>query len=125
MNEHDAGADVREALREQIRAICSRYPTTYWQEVDGARAYPEAFVEELTAGGYLACLVPEEYGGPGLGIAEAALILEEINRSGGNAAACHAQMYTMGTLLRHGSHEQKKRWLPGIAAGTLLAVTTL
>lgn len=106
-------------LREQIRSICARYPSSYWQELDGERAYPEAFVRELTEGGYLACLVPEEYGGPGLGMAEAATILEEINRSGGNAAACHAQMYTMGTLLRHGSPEQKERWLPGIASGEL------
>lgn len=106
-------------LREQVRAICARYPSSYWQELDGERAYPEAFVRELTEGGYLACLVPEEYGGPGLGMAEAATILEEINRSGGNAAACHAQMYTMGTLLRHGSPEQKERWLPGIASGEL------
>ena len=106
-------------LREQVRAICARYPSAYWQELDRKRAYPEAFVEELTEGGYLACLIPEEHGGPGLGMAEAAAILEEINRSGGNAAACHAQMYTMGTLLRHGSAEQKARWLPGIASGDL------
>lgn len=106
-------------LRDQVRAVCARYPSEYWQKLDRERAYPEAFVEELTRGGYLACLVPEEYGGPGLGMAEAAAILEEINRSGGNAAACHAQMYTMGTVLRHGSDEQKRRWLPGIASGEL------
>ena len=106
-------------LREQVRAVCARYPSDYWQELDARRAYPDRFVEELTEGGYLACLVPEDYGGPGLGMAEAALILEEINRSGGNAAACHAQMYTMGTVLRHGSVEQKERWLPGIASGRL------
>jgi len=110
---------VGDELREQVRAICSRYPSEYWQELDEERAYPERFVDELIRGGYLACLVPEEYGGPGLGIGEAAVILEEINRSGGNAAACHAQMYTMGTLLRHGSEEQKRRWLPAIAAGAL------
>jgi acyl-CoA dehydrogenase len=108
---------VRDELREEVRRICARYPSSYWQELDRARAYPEAFVDDLTEGGYLACLVPEAYGGPGLGMAEAAAILEEINRSGGNAAACHAQMYTMGTLLRHGSAEQKERWLPGIASG--------
>jgi len=119
VSEQGGDTDVRAALRAEIRNICTRYPSHYWQEMDRTRAYPEAFVEELTAGGYLACLVPEEYGGPGLGMAEAAVILEEINRSGGNAAACHAQMYTMGTLLRHGSPEQKQRWLPGIAAGTL------
>ncbi|MBT8487215.1 MAG: acyl-CoA/acyl-ACP dehydrogenase [Gemmatimonadetes bacterium] len=110
---------VHEELREHIQSICKRYPSEYWQTLDRDRAYPEAFVDELTKAGYLACLVPEEYGGPGLGMAEAALILEEINRSGGNAAACHAQMYTMGTLLRHGSPEQKARWLPGIASGDL------
>jgi acyl-CoA dehydrogenase len=110
---------VHEELRDQIRSLCARYPSEYWQRLDRERAYPEAFVDELTAAGYTACLVPEEYGGPGLGMAEAALILEEINRSGGNAAACHAQMYTMGTLLRHGSTEQKRRWLPEIAAGEL------
>lgn len=110
---------MHDELREQVRAICAKYPSKYWQKLDRDRAYPEAFVDELTDGGYLACLVPEEYGGPGLAMAEAALILEEINRSGGNAAACHAQMYTMGTLLRHGSPEQKQRWLPGIAAGDL------
>ena len=110
---------LHEELRDQIRSLCARYPSEYWGRLDRERAYPEAFVDELTAGGYTACLVPEEYGGPGLGMAEAALILEEINRSGGNAAACHAQMYTMGTLLRHGSPEQKRRWLPAIASGEL------
>ena len=112
-------SELSDALREQIRGICARYPSDYWQALDRERSYPEAFVRELTEGGYLACLVPEEHGGPGLGMAEAAIILEEINRSGANAAACHAQMYTMGTLLRHGSPEQKERWLPGIAAGDL------
>lgn len=114
-----AEAGLRDELRDQIRKVCARYPNEYWQGLDRDRAYPDAFVEELTAAGYLACLVPEEYGGPGLGMGEAAVILEEINRSGANVAACHAQMYTMGTLLRHGSAEQKERWLPGIAAGDL------
>ena len=104
-------------LRRAIRKLCERYPDDYWQSLDRERAYPEEFVEELTEAGYLACMIPEEHGGPGLGIREGAVILEEINRSGGNAAACHAQMYTMGTLLRHGSGGQKRRWLPGIAAG--------
>jgi len=113
------GLTLLDELRDQIRRVCAHYPCEYWSDLDREKAYPEAFVDELTAGGYLACLVPEAYGGPGLGMAEAALILEEINRSGGNAAACHAQMYTMGTLLRHGSDEQKQRWLPGIAAGDL------
>ncbi len=104
-------------LRRAIRKLCERYPDDYWQSLDRERAYPEEFVEELTEAGYLACMIPEEHGGPGLGIREGAVILEEINRSGGNAAACHAQMYTMGTLLRHGSGGQKRRWLPGIASG--------
>ena len=106
-------------LREGVRALCARYPSEYWQKLDRERAYPERFVSDLTEAGYLACLIPEAYGGPGLGMREAAAILEEVNRSGANGAACHAQMYTMGTLLRHGSDEQKRRWLPGIAAGTL------
>jgi alkylation response protein AidB-like acyl-CoA dehydrogenase len=110
---------VHDDLRAEVSRICGRYPSEYWQGLDRARAYPEAFVADLTEGGYLACLVPEEFGGPGLGMAEAATILEVINRSGGNAAACHAQMYTMGTLLRHGSREQKERWLPPIARGEL------
>ncbi len=106
-------------LRDAVRELCSRYPNDYWQRVDRTRSYPDAFVAELTEAGYLACLIPEEYGGSGLGIREACIILEEINRSGGNAAACHAQMYTMGTLLRYGSDDQKARYLPGIADGTL------
>ena len=112
-------ADLDAELREQIRKLCSRYSAEYWQKLDRARSYPEQFVQELTDAGYLACLIPKQYGGPGLGIREAAVILEEIHRSGGNAAACHAQMYTMGTLLRHGSPEQKERWLPDIASGDL------
>ena len=108
-----------DALREAVRALCARYPETYWQQLDAQRAYPEAFVLELTRAGYLAALIPAEYGGAGLELAEACGILEEIHRSGGNAAACHAQMYTMGTLLRHGSEEQKQRWLPRIATGEL------
>lgn len=113
------GAEVDVELREQVRKLCSRYPSEYWQKLDRARSYPEEFVQELTEAGYLACLIPEQYGGPGLGIREAAVILEEIHHSGGNAAACHAQMYMMGTLLRHGSPEQKARWLPDIASGAL------
>ena len=113
------GAEVDVELREQVRKRCSRYPSEYWQKLDRARSYPEEFVQELTEAGYLACLIPEQYGGPGLEIREAAVILEEIHHSGGNAAACHAQMYMMGTLLRHGSPEQKARWLPDIASGAL------
>lgn len=112
-------AEALDQLRDEIRRLCARYPSKYWQGLDRSRTYPEEFVRELTEGGYLACLIPEEYGGAGLGMREAALIVEEIHRSGGNAAACHAQMYTMGTLLRHGSAEQKARWLPEIASGAL------
>jgi alkylation response protein AidB-like acyl-CoA dehydrogenase len=110
---------IDQELREAVRGLCSKYPESYWQGLDRDRTYPEAFVRELTEAGYLACLIPEEYGGAGLGIREACAVMEEINRSGANSAACHAQMYTMGTVLRHGSDEQKRRWLPGIAAGEL------
>jgi acyl-CoA dehydrogenase len=109
----------QEAVRQAVRETCARFPDEYWRDVDARRAYPAEFVSELTAGGWLAVLIPEEYGGAGLGLVEAALVLEEINRSGGNAAACHAQMYTMGTLLRHGSTEQKRTYLPEIAEGRL------
>lgn len=108
-----------EALRASVRALCARFDDAYWRELDARREYPEAFVQALTEAGYLAALIPEEYGGAGLGITEASVILEEINRAGGNAGACHAQMYTMGTILRHGSPEQKARYLPEIAAGRL------
>jgi alkylation response protein AidB-like acyl-CoA dehydrogenase len=111
--------DVEVELRAQVRKLCERYDQEYWRALDRKRQYPEAFVRELTEAGYLSSLIPEAYGGAGLGMREAAAILEEINRSGANGAACHAQMYTMGTLLRHGSDAQKERWLPGIASGTL------
>ena len=106
-------------IREEIRRVCREFPDAYWREVDRKREYPESFVRKLTELGWLAAPIPEEYGGTGLGITEASIILEEINRSGGNATVCHAQMYTMGTLLKHGSEEQKKRYLPKIAAGEL------
>lgn len=106
-------------IREAVRALCARFPGEYWRERDRERSYPESFVAALTEAGYLACLIPEEYGGSGLPLAAGAAILEEIQRSGGNAAACHAQMYTMGTLLRHGSEAQKRKWLPQIASGEL------
>ena len=106
-------------LRTAVRALCADYGNDYWQAADETRAYPHEFVDALTEAGYLACLVPEEYGGMGLGVREACVILEEINRSGANSGACHAQMYTMGTLLRHGSEEQKARYLPGIGSGEL------
>ncbi len=112
-------AQFHEELRQSVRAVCSKYPDSYWRELDAKLAYPEEFVNEITQNGFLAALIPEEYGGSGLGITEASIILEEINRSGGNAGACHAQMYTMGTLLRHGSPEQKAKYLPKIADGSL------
>ena len=110
---------TREQLATAVRALCADFGHDYWQRADESRAYPLEFVDALTDAGYLACLIPERYGGMGLGVREACVILEEINRSGGNAAACHAQMYTMGTLLRHGSEDQKRRYLPGIASGEL------
>ncbi len=106
-------------LRDPVRDLCRRYPDAYWRRIDRNREYPEEFVQALTEAGWLAALIPEEYGGSGLGIAEASVILEEINRCGGNAAACHAQMYTMGTILRHGSSQQKQQYLPRIAGGAL------
>jgi alkylation response protein AidB-like acyl-CoA dehydrogenase len=115
----DSASAAGHEIRNGIRDLCGRYPEAYWRELDQRRVYPEAFVRELTEAGYLSCLIPEAYGGAGLGITQACIVLEEINRSGGNAAACHAQMYTMGTVLRHGSEAQKRRWLPGIASGEL------
>ena len=111
--------ESQQAIREEVRKLCQAYPDAYWQEVDKKELYPQEFVDALTRSGYLAALIPEEYGGAGLGITEASIILEEINRAGGNSTACHAQMYTMGTLLRHGSEEQKRRYLPSIAQGEL------
>src|SRR6202521_3722271 len=108
-----------EEYRRAIRDLCSRFGSPYWQAIDEKAGYPEDFVKALTEAGWLAALVPHEYGGGGLGIQEAAVILEEINRSGANSGACHAQMYIMGTLLRHGSREQKQRYLPQLAAGQL------
>jgi acyl-CoA dehydrogenase len=120
----DAGVGLeptrdQRALRAAVHALCASFGDTYWREVDAERAYPDAFIRALTEAGYLAALIPEEYEGAGLGIAEACIILEEVNRTGGNAAACHAQMYIMGTVLRHGSDEQKRRFLPPIARGEL------
>ena len=111
--------ELQQDLRSAVGELCRRFPDTYWRDLDREEAYPEEFVRTLTDAGYLAALIPEEYGGSGLGIAEASVILEEINRSGGNAAACHAQMYIMGTLLRHGSEVQKREYLPKIASGEL------
>ncbi|MCY3940207.1 MAG: acyl-CoA/acyl-ACP dehydrogenase [Gammaproteobacteria bacterium] len=106
-------------IREAVQAVCADFPGEYWRELDRERAYPTEFTRAMTEGGFLGALIPEEYGGSGLGLVAATAILEEIHRSGCNAGACHAQMYTMGTVLRHGSREQKQRWLPGIASGDL------
>ena len=111
--------DAHQELREGVRALCARFDSAYWQRIDAERGYPEAFVDALTGAGWLAAMIPTEYDGSGLGLTEASVIMEEINRSGGNAGACHGQMYNMGTLLRHGSEAQKRAWLPSIAAGKL------
>src|SRR5215467_16060207 len=111
--------ELYEELKRAVRELCRNFPDAYWRGLDAERAYPEAFVQALTRAGYMATLIPEEYGGAGLGVGEAAVILEEIHRSGGNAAACHAQMYIMGTVLRHGSEAQKKKYLPLLARGDL------
>ncbi|MFO1311994.1 MAG: acyl-CoA dehydrogenase family protein [Burkholderiales bacterium] len=111
--------DQYQDIRDAVRALCAQFPDAYHREIDAKRGYPEAFVDALTKAGWLAALIPQEYGGSGLGLAEASVIMEEINRSGGNSGACHGQMYNMGTLLRHGSPEQKRKYLPGIASGDL------
>jgi acyl-CoA dehydrogenase len=113
-----ATADIPE-IRQAVAALCARFPGEYWRALDRERTYPTEFVRALTEAGFLACLIPEEYGGSGLGLAAAAAILEEVQRSGCNGAACHAQMYIMGTLLRHGSAAQKAEWLPQIASGAI------
>ena len=109
--------DRHQEIRDAVRALCAQFPDSYHREIDAQRAYPEAFVDALTAAGWLAALIPHEYGGSGLGLAEASVVMEEVNRSGGNAGACHGQMYNMGTLLRHGSEVQKRFYLPKIASG--------
>ena len=109
-------------IREGVRALCADFPAAYFREVDARRGYPEEFVDALTRAGWLAALIPQEYGGSGLGVTEASVIMEEINRAGGNAGACHGQMYNMGTLLRHGSAEQKRKYLPAIASGTRVSL---
>jgi acyl-CoA dehydrogenase len=113
------GRESSSEIREGVRALCSEFGSSYWQRIDEARAYPDDFVRALTRAGWLAVLIPQEYGGAGLGIAEASVILEEINRSGGSSACCHGQLYNMGTLLRHGSESQKREYLPRIATGEL------
>ena len=115
MNQAQAYSDIRDGVRE----LCAQFDSAYWQQLDEARAFPEKFVDELTRAGWLAALIPEEYGGSGLGLTAASVIMEEINFGGANSGAVHGQMYNMGTLLRHGSKEQKERYLPKIAAGEL------
>ena len=110
---------IHQDIRDAIRDLCSQFPAEYFRQVDDERVYPEAFVEALTKAGWLAALIPVEYGGSGLGMVEASVIMEEINRCGGNSGACHGQMYNMGTLLRHGSKVQKDFYLPKIASGEL------
>ena len=119
MNHPIPKEDQFQDMREALRDLCNRYDSAYWQKIDHERGYPEAFVTSMTEAGWLAALIPEEYGGSGLGLAEASVIMEEINFSGGNSGSCHGQMYNMGTLLRHGSDVQKKMYLPKIATGEL------
>lgn len=115
----ETAPDAYQDIREAVRDLCAQFSSEYFRKIDEARAYPEAFVDALTKAGWLAALIPQAYGGSGLGLTEASVIMEEINRSGGNSGACHGQMYNMGTLLRHGSEEQKQRYLPKIASGEL------
>ena len=112
-------SEQQQSIREQVRDLCREFADAYWRELDRDDSYPERFIEAMTKARWLAALIPVEYGGLGLGISDAAAILEEVNHAGGNAGTAHAQMYIMGTLLRHGNEEQKRRYLPGIAAGTL------
>ncbi len=111
--------DPHQEIRDAVRDLCKQFPDEYFRKVDEQRAYPAEFVEALTKAGWMAALIPQEYGGSGLGLTEASVIMEEINRAGGNSGACHGQMYNMGTLLRHGSKAQKEHFLPKIAAGDL------
>jgi acyl-CoA dehydrogenase len=111
--------DQYQDIRDAVRALCAEFPSEYFRKIDEQRGYPEEFVNALTKAGWLAALIPQEYGGSGLGLTEASVIMEEINRSGGNSGACHGQMYNMGTLLRHGSEQQKNTYLPKIASGEL------
>src|SRR3990172_13401387 len=119
MTKHRAEPDEFADIRESVRALCAKFPGEYWRALDRERTYPTEFVTALTQAGYLAALIPEEFGGSGLGIGAARAILEEIHAMGCNGAACHAQMYTMGTILRHGNAEQKQQYLPKIASGEL------
>ena len=116
---YDQDSDEFQDIRDAVRALCAEFPDEYHRKIDEARAYPEAFVDALTKAGWMAALIPEDYGGSGLGLTEAAVIMEEINRAGGNSGACHGQMYNMNTLVRHGSEEQRQRILPKLASGEL------
>ncbi|MEO1986448.1 MAG: acyl-CoA dehydrogenase family protein [Martelella sp.] len=116
---YDQISDDYQEIRDAVRALCAEFPDEYHRKIDEARSYPEAFVDALTKAGWMAALIPEQYGGSGLGLAEAAIIMEEINRAGGNSGACHGQMYNMNTLVRHGSEEQRQRILPKLATGEL------
>jgi acyl-CoA dehydrogenase len=111
--------DTHSDIREAVRDLCGQFPAEYFRTLDEKRAYPEEFVQALTTAGWLAALIPQEYGGSGLDLTEASIIMEEINRCGGNSGACHGQMYNMGTLVRHGSEIQERRFLPKIASGKL------
>ena len=113
------GRENHPELRDAVRELCAQFDSAYWQKIDEQRAYPEAFVDALTKAGWMSALIPEEYGGSGLSLTEATVIMEEVSRSGGNAGSCHGQMYNMNTLLRHGSPEQKTKYLPKIASGEL------
>src|SRR5688572_1814724 len=115
----DSPDDQHQEIREGVRALCSQFDSAYWQKIDEQRGYPDAFVDALTEAGWLSALIPEEYGGSGLTLTQASVIMEEINRSGANAGTVHGQMYNMGTVLRHGSAAQKKAYLPKIATGEL------
>ncbi|MEN9315920.1 MAG: hypothetical protein RIS35_2313, partial [Pseudomonadota bacterium] len=116
---HAPTEDKHREIRDAVRDLCKQFPDEYFRKVDEKREYPEAFVDALTKAGWMAALIPQEYGGSGLGLTEASVIMEEINRAGGNSGACHGQMYNMGTLLRHGSKAQKEHFLPKIASGEL------
>jgi acyl-CoA dehydrogenase len=111
--------DAHQALREALRELCRQYPDAYFRRIDAERGYPDEFIDALTRAGWLAAMIPREYGGSGLGLTEASVIMEEVNRNGGNAGTCHGQMYNMSTLLRHGSEAQKRTYLPRIASGEL------
>ena len=119
MTIRSANGDAYQDIRDAVRALCAEFPAEYFRKIDEQRGYPEEFVDALTRAGWMAALIPQEYGGSGLGLTEASVIMEEINRSGGNSGACHGQMYNMGTVLRHGSEQQKQYYLPKIASGEL------